>query len=147
MRNFAGFIQDRASYQRITLNLGLRYSSLRRHDSGAEQRRRQVVPGDDRTRRSIRRYTWSTLAPRTGIVVKLTEDGKNVAKASYSRYYESMYTTEFSSINPNSIQTGGVPDLVVPRRSQRNNGNGPTATSWACCEASSFRGRTRSIRT
>ncbi len=24
MRNFAGFIQDRASYQRVTLNLGLR---------------------------------------------------------------------------------------------------------------------------
>src|SRR5262249_9782384 len=36
------------------------------------------------------------------------EDGKNVAKASYSRYFESMYTTEYSSINPNSIQNTGV---------------------------------------
>ena len=35
MRNFAGFVQDRASYQRVTLNLGLRWSLLRRHDSGA----------------------------------------------------------------------------------------------------------------
>jgi hypothetical protein len=41
-------------------------------------------------------------------VIKLTEDGKNVAKASYSRYYESMYTTEFGAINPNSPQTSGV---------------------------------------
>src|SRR5439155_2404294 len=32
----------------------------------------------------------------------------NVAKASYSRYYEGMYTTEFSSINGNGINTGGV---------------------------------------
>jgi len=53
-------------------------------------------------------YNWSTFAPRTGVVIKLSENGKNVAKASYSRYYESMYTTEFSSINPNSITTGGV---------------------------------------
>src|SRR4029453_10779937 len=45
---------------------------------------------------------------RTGVVIKLTEDGKNVAKASYSRYYESMYTSEYASINPNSIQTTGV---------------------------------------
>jgi hypothetical protein len=37
-------------------------------------------------------------------VIKLTEDGKNVAKASYSRYYEVMYTGEFADvINPNTI--------------------------------------------
>src|SRR5207247_6508199 len=52
-------------------------------------------------------YHWSTFAPRTRVVVKLTEDGKNLAKASYSRYYEVMYTTEFSSINGNSIQATG----------------------------------------
>jgi hypothetical protein len=38
----------------------------------------------------------------------MTEDGKNVAKASYSRYYETMYTSEFSSINANNIVSGGV---------------------------------------
>jgi hypothetical protein len=31
-----------------------------------------------------------------------------VAKASYSRYYEGMYTSEYASVNQNSIQTGGV---------------------------------------
>ena len=53
-------------------------------------------------------YAWNTLAPRTGVVIKLTADGKNVVKASYSRYYESMYTSEYASINPNSIQTSGI---------------------------------------
>ena len=53
-------------------------------------------------------YSWNTFAPRTGVVFKLTEDGKNVAKASYSRYYESMYTGEFGNINPNSIRPTGV---------------------------------------
>src|SRR5262249_47320069 len=112
MRNFAAFIQDRASYSRVTLNLGLRWSFYdglipAQGNGGAEwgpacaacnQSFPEIKPP----------YSWKTLAPRTGIVVKLTEDGKNVAKASYSRYYESMYTTEFSIINPNSPQAGGV---------------------------------------
>ena len=50
-------------------------------------------------------YTWNTFAPRTGLVWKITDDGKNVAKASYSRYYEGMYTDEFSNVNPNTIST------------------------------------------
>jgi hypothetical protein len=115
MRNFAAFVQDRASYNRITLNLGLRWSyydgTIPAQSSGGDRwtsagvvcRACSVSFPEIKTP-----YKWSTLAPRTGVVVKLTEDGKNVAKASYSRYFESMYTTEFSSINPNSITTGGV---------------------------------------
>jgi hypothetical protein len=107
MRNFAGFVQDRASYARVTLNLGLRWSyydgKIPEQTNGGGKwfpvtTYPEIDPG----------YKWNTLAPRTGLVYKLTEDGRNVAKASYSRYYESMYTTEFSSVNPNSIQTGGV---------------------------------------
>ncbi len=107
MRNFAGFVQDRASYNRITLNLGLRWSyydgKIPEQTGGGGKwfpvtTYPEIDPG----------YSWNTLAPRTGVVVKLTEDGKNVAKASYSRYFESMYTSEYATINPNSIQTSGV---------------------------------------
>jgi carboxypeptidase family protein len=107
MRNFAAFVQDRATYSRITLNLGLRWSyydgTIPEQSNGGGKwfpvtTFAEIDPG----------YKWSTLAPRTGVVVKLTEDGKNVAKASYSRYFETMYTTEFNSVNPNSIQTSGV---------------------------------------
>jgi hypothetical protein len=107
MRNFAGFVQDRASYSRVTLNLGLRWSyydgKIPAQTGGGGKwfpvtSYPEIDPG----------YSWNTLAPRTGVVFKLTEDGKNVAKASYSRYYESMYTSEYASINPNSIQTSGV---------------------------------------
>jgi hypothetical protein len=38
----------------------------------------------------------------------MTADGKNVAKAAYSKYFEPMYTTEMDSINQNIITTGGV---------------------------------------
>ena len=110
MRNFAAFVQDRATYSRITVNLGLRWSfydgKIPAQSGGGGRwfpvtNYPEIDPG----------YSWSTLAPRTGVVVKLTEDGKNVAKASYSRYYEVMYMTEFSSINPNNISTssGSIP--------------------------------------
>ena len=107
MRNFAGFVQDRASYSRVTLNLGLRWSyydgKIPAQSGGGGKwfpatSYPEIDPG----------FSWNTFAPRTGVVFKLTEDGKNVAKASYSRYYETMYTSEYSSINPNSIQTSGI---------------------------------------
>ncbi len=125
MRNFAAFVQDRASYGRVTLNLGLRWSyfdgTIPEQSNGGGKwfpvtTYPEIDPG----------FKWSTLAPRLGIVYKLTEDGKNVVKASYSRYFESMYTGEFSSINPNSIQTGGVQtwsflgDLNNNGRAERN---------------------------
>ena len=62
------------------------------------------------------------MAPRAGAVVKLTEDGKNVAKASYSRYYEVMYMSEFASINPNIISTTNIP--IIYNWAGDKNGNG-----------------------
>jgi len=138
MRNFAGFVQDRASYSRVTVNIGLRWSyydgSIPAQSGGGGRwfpvtTYPEIDPG----------YKWNTFAPRTGVVIKLTEDGKNVVKASYSRYYEVMYMTEFSSINPNNISTasgqipikynwtGGLnPDGTVPASALLNpNGAAP----------------------
>ena len=141
MRNFAAFIQDRASYSRITLNLGLRWSYYDGHipaQSGGGGKWFPVTnypdidPG----------FKWSTFAPRTGVVVKLTEDGKNVAKASYSRYYETMYTDEYGSINPNSIQTGGV---ATYRFLGDLNGNGRADANELGAQTSQFVPRSNSI--
>jgi hypothetical protein len=111
MRNFAAFAQDRISYQRVTLNLGLRWSYFdgtipAQGNGGAEWG--AACAACNLSYPEIKTpYSWNTLAPRTGIVWKITEDGKNVAKASYSRYYESMYTTEFNAINGNApVGTG-----------------------------------------
>src|SRR5262249_50186080 len=112
MRNFAAFVQDRATYNRVTFNLGLRWSYYdgtipAQGNAGAEWG--AYCAACNQSFPEIKTpYAWKTLAPRTGIVYKLTEDGKNVVKASYSRYFESMYTTEFDAINGNSINTGGV---------------------------------------
>jgi carboxypeptidase family protein len=123
MRNFAAFIQDRVSYSRVTLNLGLRWSY---YDGKVPEQQggggrwfpvtnyAEVDPG----------FNWNTVAPRAGVVLKLTEDGKNVAKASYSRYYEVMYMSEFQSVNPNIISTSA--DSIPVKYAWKGdlNGNG-----------------------
>jgi hypothetical protein len=106
MRNFAAFAQDRLSYSRVTLNVGLRYSFYDGYlpeQTGGGGTWAELFPLNTYPRLDPG-YSWKTFAPRTSVVYKLTEDGRNVAKASYSRYYEVMYTGEFADvINPNTI--------------------------------------------
>ncbi|HMF40692.1 MAG TPA: hypothetical protein VKQ32_08355, partial [Polyangia bacterium] len=112
MRNFAAFVQDRASFDRITLNLGLRWSyfdgTIPPQSNGGAEWGALCNNCNQAFQEAKTPYSWNTLAPRTGVVIKLTEDGKNVVKASYSRYFESMYTTEFSAINGNAIVGTGT---------------------------------------
>ena len=112
MRNYAAFVQDRATFSRVTLNLGLRWSyydgTIPAQGNGGAEWGAACSACNQSFPEIKTPYSWNTLAPRTGVVVKLTEDGKNVVKASYSRYYEVMYTTEYASINVNSPQTSGV---------------------------------------
>jgi len=112
MKNLAAFIQDRATFNRVTVNLGVRWSYYdgtipAQSNGGAEWG--SACSACNQSFPEIKTpYAWNTLAPRTGVVIKLTEDGKNVAKASYSRYFETMYTSEYSTINGNGINTSGV---------------------------------------
>jgi len=112
MRNYAAFVQDRLSYERFTFNLGLRWSyydgTIPAQGNGGAEWGAACAACNVSFPEIKTPYSWNTLAPRTGLVWKVTEDGKNVAKASYSRYYEVMYTDEFSSINGNAVNTGGV---------------------------------------
>jgi Carboxypeptidase regulatory-like domain len=108
MKNIAAFVQDRMTYPRVTLNLGLRYAFydgyLPEQEGGGGRwfprvTYAKVDPG----------FSWQSLAPRVGVVWKVTADAKTVGKASYSQYYEHMYTTFFSDVvNPNIIRTTGV---------------------------------------
>ena len=121
MRNFAAFVQDRVSYPRVSLNLGLRWSFYdgylpEQSGGGGRWYPETTYPKLDAG------FNWSTLAPRASGVWKLSADGRNVAKASYSRYYEVMYTGEFADvINPNTINTTG---LATYRWFGDSNGNG-----------------------
>lgn len=121
MRNLAAFLQDRLTYPRVTLNLGVRwqfYDGYLPEQTGGGGRwfPRTTYPRLDAG------FNWSTIVPRTGLIWKVTGDGRNVAKASYSRYAEVMYTGEFADvINPNLIRTTGV---ATYRWFGDKNGNG-----------------------
>ncbi len=121
MRNFAAFLQDRLTYSRVTLNLGVRwqfYDGYLPEQTGGGGRwfPRTTYPKLDAG------FNWNTVVPRTGLVWKITGDGRNVGKASYSRYAEVMYTGEFADvINPNLIRTTGV---ATYRWFGDTNGNG-----------------------
>ena len=107
MRNFAAFTQDRLTFTRMTLNLGLRWSyytgELPEQTGGGGRWFPKTTYAAVKAP-----FAWNTLAPRTGLIYKITEDGRNVAKVAYSKYFEPMYTGEMDAINQNIIQTGGV---------------------------------------
>jgi hypothetical protein len=107
MKNFAAFTQDRLTFARVTLNLGLRWSyytgELPEQTGGGGRWFPKTTYAAVKAP-----YAWNTLAPRTGLIYKITEDGRNVAKVAYSKYFEPMYTGEMDAINQNIIQTGGV---------------------------------------
>ncbi len=111
MKNISIFAQDRITYPRFTLSLGLRYAYyngyLPEQTGGGgywpQYFPRTTYPEIDPD------FAWKTWAPRTGLVYKLTQDGHNVAKISYNRYFNNMYTWHFSDvINPNVLRTSGM---------------------------------------
>lgn len=107
IRHFAGFFQDRISYSRHTLNLGLRYEFYdgwmpEQQGGGGRWVPLTIFPRQDAG------FRWNNFGPRVGYVWRLTEDGRNVAKASYGRYFERLYTPHFNLINPNVFSTTGI---------------------------------------
>ncbi len=146
--NIAGFIQDRVTYSRASLNVGLRYSYA--HGWLPEQTGggggtggapsvgwvpRTVYPRLDTP------FRWKALSPRAGVAVKLTEDGHNVAKASYGRYKDILTSGDFSLINPNTFN-----NIATYRWFGDLNGNGVVdANEYNPAPLSVFVARSNSI--
>ena len=112
MWNYAGFVQDRLTYPRFTINAGLRWSYYTgklpaQTGGGGRWFPVQTYPEVKAP------FAWNTLAPRTGLTWKVTEDGRNVAKVAYSRYFEAMYTGEMDAINQNIITTNPPPAVYT----------------------------------
>jgi hypothetical protein len=103
-----GFVQDSwHPIPRLSLNIGVRYD----HQEGIVpvqgQNRAPVVYGgvtyDPRVTKMFKPMIWDTLSPRFGLAYSLTNDSKTVLKASFARYYLSLYGDYFGrDLNPNS---------------------------------------------
>src|SRR5207237_124468 len=75
MRNFAAFVQDRATYSRVTFNLGLRWSyydgTIPAQGNGGAEWGAACAACNQSFPEVKTPYAWNTLAPRTGVVYKL----------------------------------------------------------------------------
>ncbi|MDD8013228.1 MAG: hypothetical protein PHX05_07115, partial [Acidobacteriota bacterium] len=109
MDDYFGFIQDTWRVNRhMTVNLGLRleYNSLtwpKQGEAGDIQ-----LPGalsyltvNRGITEPIKALSWTTLAPRFGIIYDLTGDNKTLAKASWSRYTMANQTGWVNIAHPN----------------------------------------------
>ena len=148
MRNVAAFVQDRISYPRVTFNLGLRWSYYDGYLPEQTGGGGRWFPLTTYSQLDAA-YNWNAFAPRTSVVYKLSGDGRNVAKASYSRYYDVMYTGEFADvINPNLIRSGKTSSFGVATYTWFGdlNGNGRLdANEYNPTPLSTFSPRSNSI--
>lgn len=113
MQNWSLFVQDTWSISNnLTLNLGLRYENqkgiipVQAEDSVDINFFGYTINPSVTEKRTA--MTWSTLAPRVGLIYDITSDGKTLLKASYSRYYAANITQWFTYLNPNDFTIAGV---------------------------------------
>ena len=45
-------------------------------------------------------FTWTSVSPRFGLTLKLTDDGKTVLRATAGRYYRPIFLNEFTGMHP-----------------------------------------------
>lgn len=118
---FGAFVQDNLSvYDRLTLNLGLRFDTSTGHFPHQAKEATadpygilQVLPGLNEEslyssyefeERSV--LTWTHFSPRIGFSYDVFGDGKTCIKGSWSRYNEYLMTQYFNSLNPLYPQGG-----------------------------------------
>ena len=88
-KRYSFFLQDTATYGRLTLNLGLRYdnetSAVAENSIPASPWLPYYMPALDVPKMNSP-ITWKTFSPRLSLVYDITGDGKNLIKLSASRY-------------------------------------------------------------
>lgn len=103
---------------RVTLNLGVRYDWSR-----ASIRSYPVLDAQGNETGQFSReidslYTWNSVSPRAGVIVKLNDAGTSMFKVHAGRYYGGIVTGEFDNVTPSvtprflfdGTYVGGVPN-------------------------------------
>jgi len=90
---------------RLTLNVGLRFD----HNRAISQDIPAIDANGEETDTVIRGlgtlYTENVFSPRLGLTARLTDDGRTMLRASYSRFHQGVLTGELSSIHPGVTPT------------------------------------------
>ena len=85
---------------RVTLNAGLRYdwsrASIRSYPN-LDQAGNETGTFSDEIPEV---YSWNSIAPRVGLILRLNESGKTLFKLHAGRYYGGAITSEFDNVGP-----------------------------------------------
>ena len=97
------FINDTFSAGRLTVNGGLRYDRYKSFLPEQQQLAGAVGPVtvDSKTFAETDMFTWSGFAPRVGVVLDLTGDGRTVVKGNYGYFLHNPGVGVGSAANPN----------------------------------------------
>lgn len=85
---------------RLTVTLGLRFDRMRAISQDLPAVDNQLQETGSTIEGLGNMFTWKVWAPRVGFNVKLTEDGKTVARGSYGRAYRQVFTNDFANVHP-----------------------------------------------
>jgi hypothetical protein len=91
--------------ERVTANLGLRVDrdraispDLPAHDAQGNQTGATVAGLGTL-------YTWNVFSPRLGLTVKITDDGRTLARASFGRFHQGILSGELNPVHPGMTPT------------------------------------------
>src|SRR6185312_16199714 len=91
--------------ERITTSLGLRFDrdraispDLPAHDAQGNETGATVAGLGTL-------YTWNVFSPRLGVTVKITNDGRTVARASFGRFHQGILSGELGPVHPGMTPT------------------------------------------
>ncbi len=100
-RNVGVFGEDALRLgDRLTVNAGVRYDYNKAISQDLPALDREGNPTGGTIRGLGDLYAWHVVAPRLGFNFKLTADGRTVLRGHYGRFYQGMFTADFSFIHP-----------------------------------------------
>jgi len=86
------YVQDGYNYKRLRLDAGLRYDWQANALNDVTAPQSQYLPAVHQAATGDL-VTWSTFAPRVGVIFDVTGKAKTLIKGSYDRYYYQLWTT------------------------------------------------------
>ena len=94
------YAEDTFRLGRAALNLGVRYDYSKGSFPSFPLLDAQGNPTGGMSAGNDKVYDWSTISPRLGVNVRLSESGSTIVKAHYGRYYKELEAVEFRPAVP-----------------------------------------------
>ncbi|HKW00979.1 MAG TPA: TonB-dependent receptor [Vicinamibacterales bacterium] len=90
---------------RVTFDAGLRFDHARAISQDLQAVDAQANETGDIIHGLGTLYTWNDVSPRLGLVLKISADGRTIARASYGRFYQGVLTGEIGTFHPGATPT------------------------------------------